>query len=54
MKRKLKYQALREAAEKHRRLGEEHRILALRLDDEANELKHRSITGRFWRDDETE
>ena len=52
MKRKLKYQALREVAEKPRRLGEEHRILALRLDDEAETVKSRSITGRFWRDSE--
>lgn len=49
MKKRDKYNALIEASENHRRAGEEHRILALRLEEEAITLKHRSITGRFWR-----
>lgn len=52
MKKRDKYNALIAAVEKHRRAGEEHRIIALALEDEAKTLKRRSITGRFWGSDE--
>ena len=49
MNKRLKYRALIEAAKYHRDQAQEHRIFAKALEDEAKDLKHRSIIGRLWR-----
>ena len=52
MKKREKYDALLEAAKRHREQATEHRLIALALEDEARNLKRRAIAGRFWRVDE--